>query len=78
MKHHTVKSRLRVTGHGHREFSMKLSELISELKNLESQLTKDPDVTIDFDYNGYWDVEYTEVRSDEGEVIVNIKSSNEV
>lgn len=56
---------------------MKLNALIKRLQKLQSQIKGDPDVIIDFDENGYFSLEEAGIVEDEGEVMINIKSSNE-
>lgn len=56
---------------------MKLRQLIEELKVLEDSQNNDIDVVIDMDECGYYGVISVSVESDEGLLLINIKSTNE-
>lgn len=59
---------------------MKLSKLIEKLQKIQKQVKIDPDVIIDFDEdNGYYNLEKVGMVADDesGELLLNLKSSNE-
>ena len=57
---------------------MKLSETIKALQALQKQLKTDPDLVIDHDENGYFDLEEVQLKTcEDQEIVINLKSSNE-
>ncbi len=57
---------------------MKLSQAIKALQALQAKVKGDPDVVVDADEVGYYNLEEVKLTSDEGEVLINLKSSNEM
>lgn len=57
---------------------MKLSKLVERLKKIQKDLKIDPDVVIDFDENGWYELDKVQVVSDADDVMINLKSSNEI
>lgn len=58
---------------------MKLSTLIKKLQERQKALKCDPDVIIDYEEeNGWYDLEKVEVVDSEAELVINLRSSNEL
>lgn len=57
---------------------MKLSYLIKRLQDIKDGIKGDPDIVIDYDENGYFNLEGVKEIVEDSEIMINLKSSNEM
>jgi hypothetical protein len=57
---------------------MKLSQLIKSLQTIKKGIKGDPSVVIDHEEDvGWWDLDDVHEVLEDGEIMINLKSSNE-